>query len=136
MIDNKIDIAAVQETRTPNDTREVRKRYTWFYSGSNRTLEGYTDGAAIVIKNEGMQNIEDIEPINDSAIYIKLKSHRPITIIGVHIPQAEISTEDKDRIYTAIQHIVTANKGKGPVLVMGDLNAMIKKAKTEKKHTI
>lgn len=50
MKSKNIDIAVIQETRTPTDTRETRKNYIWYFSGSNRTLGGYTDGAAIVIQ--------------------------------------------------------------------------------------
>jgi len=129
MKDNQIDIAVIQETRTPNDTRETRKHYTWYFSGSNRTQAGYTDGAAIVIRKEWIQNIEDIEPTNDSLIHITLKGHMPIKIIGVHIPQAQRTTEDKENIYNKINTIASKHKNRELVLVMRDFNARIQKAR-------
>jgi len=129
MEENKIDIAVIQETRTPTDTRETRKKYTWYFSGSKRTQDGYTDGAAIAIRKEWIQHIEDIEPINDNIIYITLKGHMPVTIIGVHMPQAGRETADKERAYKIVDQIIRKHKNKGPTIILGDFNARIQKAR-------
>lgn len=78
---------------------------------------------------KGIQNIEDIEPINDKLIHITLKDHMPIKIIGVHIPQAKRQTEDKEEMYNTIHKIANEHKNKGPVIIMGDFNARIQRAR-------
>ncbi len=47
-----ITIVLLQETRIGEDSRESRGEYTWYFSGRERTLPGYTAGVGIAIKTE------------------------------------------------------------------------------------
>ena len=123
-----ISIAAIQETRIGMNTRESRKGYTWYYCGENGTIQGYTAGVAIVVENNLVKHILDIEPINDRLMYITSKGTINYCIIATHVPQAERPTEEKEKIYKGIKEITRKNKGKGTVIILGDMNARIQKA--------
>ena len=45
---NEIDVLTIQETRIGSNTREIRKKYTWYFSGENQVQAGYEAGVAIV----------------------------------------------------------------------------------------
>lgn len=121
MKDNEIRIAVIQETRIAQNAREARKEYTWYFSGENPIMAGYTAGVAIVIDNKLIKHIVDIEPINDRAMYIILKAAIQLTIITTHIPQAMRTEEEKKKVYDSTKIQIRKNKNKGPVLVMGTL---------------
>lgn len=64
-----IDITAIQETRTGEDTREASSENTRYYSGRNRNYQEYIDGTAIVINNIWIKHILDVAPSNDSHVH-------------------------------------------------------------------
>ncbi len=45
--------------------------------------------------NEMVKNIEDIIPISDRIIVLRLRGTMPVTIIGAYIPQAHRPKEKK-----------------------------------------
>ena len=102
MMENNVSIALIQETRIGQNTREARKNYTWYFSGENGRPE-YTAGVAIVIKNKMIKHMEDIEPINDRLMTMKLKGTLQIKIINTYIPQAKRPGEEKDTAYQKLR---------------------------------
>ncbi len=90
----------------------------------------------IVIDNEIVKNIEDIIPVSERIIVLRLKGTMPITIIGAYIPQAHRPKEEKEHTYKELEAQIRKYKAKGPIYVLGDMNARIQKAEgtEEKKH--
>ena len=136
MTSRNIKILCLQETRTKENTRETRKKYTWFFSGEGGNSNTYTPGVAIIIHNNFLQYIEDIEPISDRLMYITLKGTFPITIISAYMPQSDRPYEEKVANYEKLQKIVDKKKNKGPLYIMGDWNARLIYPTTEAEEAI
>ena len=97
-------------------------------------MEGYTAGVAVIIKNSWVEHIVDIEPLGDRAMYIIIKATMEITTIVAHTPQAIRPEEEREKVYELIEGAIRKRKGKGPVIVMGDVNARVQKARTKGVH--
>ena len=95
MKDNKIDILLLQETKSPQNKREIRKEHTWYFSGNDK--DRCHHGVGIVVRNEFCKHILDIEPINERLMYITLDSTMPISIINTYMPTSvgTIKTQKK-----------------------------------------
>lgn len=63
-----INIVALQETKANNNSKETRKEYTWFFGGDQ--TKTHTDYGMGFIRNDWLQHIEDIEPIDDRIMLI------------------------------------------------------------------
>ncbi len=89
-----------------------------------------------MIENKYVQYIKDIEPISDRIIRIMLKGTMPTTMIGAYMPQAGRAEEDRDKAYEELSKVVRKYKGRGPLYLVGDMNARIQKAegRLEKEH--
>ncbi len=134
---NNIAILLLQETHTAMDSREARGNYTWYFSGEKKLIEEqWTAGVGVVIDNKHVQHIMDVEPINDRVIRIMIKGRLPTTMIGAYMPQAGRSEEDRDKAYENLSRIIRKYRGRGPMYVVGDMNARIQKAegRLEKEH--
>ena len=55
-----IKIAGIQETNAGVDCRENRGGYTWFFSGREKTIEGYTAGVGMVVSNTYMKYVAEM----------------------------------------------------------------------------
>ena len=121
MKENKVDILVLQETKSPQNKRETRKDYTWYFSGNGSNKCEH--GVAIIVKNQLTRHIIDIEPINERLMYITLDSTLPINIINTYIPTSVASADDKEKTYTNLQNIYDKLKNKGPTYILGGFNA-------------
>ena len=90
-------------TYVKQNTREVRKGFTWYFSGENKTGREWTAGVAIIVETSYVKYIEDIEPINDRIMHITIRGTMPITLICVYIPQAARTTEEKEEVYEELE---------------------------------
>ncbi len=134
---NDIAILFLQETHSAWDSREARGNYTWYFSGEKKLLEEqWTAGVGVVIENKHIQHVEDVEPMNDRMIRLAIKGSMPTTMLGVYMPQAGRSEADRDKAYDTLNGIVRKYKGRGPIYIVGDMNARIQKAegRLEKEH--
>ncbi len=98
--------------------------------------EQWTAGVGVVIDNKHVQHITDIEPINDRMIRIMIKGRMPTTLIGAYMPQAGRTEEDREKTYDTLGKVIKQYKGRGPLYLLGDMNARIQKAEggMEKEH--
>ena len=93
-----VKILMLQETYIGEDTREIRKEYTWFFSrGGTRQGREYVGGGAIVIRNDWRKCIADIEPLSDRVMYLILRgaAGQESTIVATDVPQAGRTMEKK-----------------------------------------
>ena len=96
-----IDILAIQETHISCDQQERRANYTWYMSGTKRLRnEGQCEaGVGFVIKNNILQYVIDIEPVNDRICRLELNYIAPISLICIYTPQAYRPSEEKETVY-------------------------------------
>ncbi len=134
---HNIAILFLQETHSAWDSREARGSYTWYFSGEKKLLEEqWTAGVGVVIDNKHIQHVEDVEPLNDRMIRLTIKGSMPTTMLGVYMPQAGRLEADRDKAYDTLNRIIRKYKGRGPIYIVGDMNARIQKAegRLEKEH--
>ena len=100
------------------------------------TPSEYTAGVAIVINNKLLKYLKDIITISDRMMILTLKATCEINIICLYIPQAMRPTEEKERVYKELHKNTNKYKNRGPLYVIGDWNAKIRRAqnKAERKH--
>ncbi len=126
---HNIAILFLQETHTAVDSRETRGSYTWYFSGEKKLLEEqWTAGVGVVIENKHIQHITDVEPINDRTIRIMIMRRMPTTMIGAYMPQAGRTEEDREKAYDTLCKVIRQYRGRGPLYLLGDMNARIQKA--------
>jgi len=97
MNDNRIDILLLQETKSSQNKREIRKEHTWYFSGNDK--DKCHHGVGIVIRSDLNKHIIDIEPINERLMYITLDSTMPISIINTYMPTSVEDVENKEKAY-------------------------------------
>ena len=72
MHSNDIAILALQETKYCHDTKEIRGKYTWFFSG--RIFDDKKcHGVAIVVANDYVQFIYEHVPVDDRLMYMRFR---------------------------------------------------------------
>ncbi len=90
----------------------------------------------IIVDNEIVNSIEDIIPVRDRIIVLRLKGAMPITIVGACIPQGYRPKEEKEHTYKELEAKIRKSKAKGQIYILGDMNARIQKAEgTEETKT-
>ena len=83
MEEHKLTVLAIQETHMEANTREVRDKYTWFFSGGSELIKGgkqFEAGVGFVISNAIMNAVIDIEPINDRLCGLVLRGRPNMNI--------------------------------------------------------
>ena len=101
MKENYVDLAVITETHANTNHKETRKEFTWFFAGGD-TPEHHHAGVAIVIKNKWVNTIEDVQPICQRVICMKLRHIIPIAIVGAYAPTAQADTEAKETFYETL----------------------------------
>ena len=126
MIKHNIDILFLQETHISDQTQENRKRHTWYFSPAEKEDHNNTwTGVACVIRNELINYVLDIEPINGRIMSLTLNAAIPITFINVYAPPATSNIDKKTDFYKTLE-TYTTDKGKQSIIVTsGDFNARI-----------
>ncbi len=134
---HNIAILMLQETHSANNSREARGNYTWYFSGEKK-LEGvnWVAGVGIVIENKYIQYISDIEPISDRIIRITMTGNLPVTLLGIYLPQAGRPEEEGEEIGKMVEKEIRKWKSKGPLYILGDMNARVQRAegRREREH--
>jgi exonuclease III len=129
-------ILTLQETHVGVNSKETRAQYTWYFSGEQKCREGYTAGVGFVIRNDYLQYVEDIQPINDRICILRLRHAAPITLIGVYIPQAFRPDEEKEAVYKELTKYTKKYRHDGPTYVLGDFNARVQARTNEAEEEV
>ena len=126
MKENQIDILMLQETHIAQNSREDRKEYIWYFSGSEQAAKQSTyAGVGIVIRTDLRNYVYDIEPISDRLMWITLGYVTPITFMNVYFYTAAHSTAEKEGLVTEITQEYKKKCRKGPTYLAGDFNARV-----------
>ena len=127
MVEHNIDIAMISETITRSNQKEKRKTFTWYSSGENVLDKNYrfSTGVAIVISNKLEGIIDDIDPVNDRIMSLKLRYKVPITIFSIYAPPSERTTQEKETFYELLTPLFKKASARGPAILGGDFNARV-----------
>ena len=95
-----VDILALQETHVPTTHREVRRHFTWYFSGTeqggDKAIRG---GVAIVMRNELRNYVTQVEPISDRIMSITLRGSMPVKVFSVYAHTAQTAEKHKNVFY-------------------------------------
>ena len=136
MKSNDVNILLLQETKTRQNVREVRKDFVWFFSGEAHQQE-YTHGVGFVIRQHIVKHIVDIHPHSDrlAVAVLKIGATFTLNLISAYAPHAGRTEEEKEAFYEDLQLLYSSYKNKGPTWIMGDMNARIVKATSEEEQS-
>ena len=70
-------------------------------------------------------NAARLTQVNDRIITITLDAITPIALISVYAPPSERTTKEKEEFYKALYKEWQSHKSKGPVIILGDVNAKL-----------
>lgn len=120
-----IDILGMSEVRWTGINRcKANDDYELIYSGG----ETHERGVGILLKKELGSMVDDIRPVSDRVIAIRIQTRpKPITIVQVYAPIADSTIEELETFYEDVEKSLKNARKDGPVFVMGDLNAKIGK---------
>ena len=116
----------LQGTHTGGTGRWIRNGNTWYFSGGEEERTIHT-GVAVVIRNELRNYINDVEPISDRMIKLKLKGVVLLTFLGAYAPTALATDATKQSFYKTMREQICKEKNKGLLALNGDFNARILK---------
>ena len=120
-----IDIAALQETRLPDDGSLREQNYTFSWQGK-KSDEPRIHGVGLAVKNSLLSTIEP--PTGGSERLLNL---RMTTRVGVanfvcaYAPTLCSTSDEKDKFYDALDSIVRSVPKKEALFIMGDFNARV-----------
>ena len=89
------------------------------------------EGVGIIVKNEVVNLIEAIDPLNDRMISLTLAGKKPITIISTYAFTSNATEDEKRRFYRHLKNLQTKAQKLGPTFTMGDFNARFQKSLNE-----
>ena len=117
MKERGVKILLLQETKSKFDSKEVRKDYTWHFSGDRHTSQTqvFEAGVAIVVHNSILKHVVDVIPWSDRIISITLQASMPLTFISAYAfparrkqgedtaaEQREKQQKDQEIFYTSL----------------------------------
>ena len=125
---DKIDIAALSETRLANELTKSGGGYTFFWSGRS-TEERRESGVGFAIKNHLVQTLASLPRcINDRLMSIQLDLHdgKHATLISAYAPTLTNPEDVKDRFYEDLDALLSsAVSSDDKLILLGDFNARV-----------
>jgi exonuclease III len=121
----KVDIAALQETRLPDNGSVKEKNYTFYWQGLGINKPRLY-GVGFAVKNKLVNLIQTPIAISERIISIRLYAKGGIiNIISAYAPTLAALAEDKDMFYESLQRVIDTIPVDEHIYLLGDLNAHI-----------
>lgn len=127
-----IDLTALTELRlTGSGVKQVSNldntvNMQLYFSGG----ESHVRGVGFLLNERCKQSVTAFVPISDRIATITLNGTTPLTIVAVYAPTEVSPDDEKDRFYIDLQNILNEIPKRGPILVVGDLNAQMGTSRT------
>jgi hypothetical protein len=119
----KMDITAVQETRWPGTEILQKKNFCFYYSGGRGR---YRSGTGFIVNKKAMDAVIGWLPINDRLCSLRVRcKYYNVTIINVHAPTEDKSTEVKEEYYDELERLIARIPSRDIKIVLGDFNAKV-----------
>lgn len=123
-----LDILGMSETRLTGHGKIKRDRYELIYSGG----EDHERGVGILMKKELSVAIEEIIPISDRVLLVKIDTTpKAMNLIQVYAPTCDADDDAVEGFYEDIEKALRRAKHGCPTFVMGDLNAKVGRGNRE-----
>jgi len=124
-----VDIAALSETRLPNEGQltEVGGGYTFFWSGRCST-ERRESGVGFAVKSSLVRLlVGPPKGINDRLMTLQIPLHggKTATLVSVYAPTMTNPDDVKDKFYEELDTVISSVPKPEKLIILGDFNARV-----------
>ena len=120
-----IDVAALQETRLPEDGSLHERNYTFFWQGKS-TEEARIHGVGFAVRNSLLSTITPPTGGSERLLTMRMTaSTGPVTFISAYAPALTSTADKKDRFYEALDATIKSVPNKEGLYILGDFNARV-----------
>ena len=120
-----IDIAALQETRLPENGSLKEEHYTFFWQGKSAD-EPREQGVGFAVRNSLLQMIEPPTDGTERILKLRLSTVEGlVNIICVYAPTLLATVETKDHFYESLDTALSTIPASEHIYVIGDFNARV-----------
>lgn len=121
----QIEIAALQETRLPDEGSIREANYTFFWKGYHSSAPRL-HGVGFAVRNELLRSTETPKGISERIMLLRFNTKCGfVTVVSAYAPTLKSSEESKDTFYQqlseAIQKVPTGDR----LILLGDFNARV-----------
>ncbi|XP_043499919.1 uncharacterized protein LOC122522697 [Polistes fuscatus] len=121
----KIDIAALQETKKKNKGQRIYGEYIVIYSGVEKS-ERAKEGVAIALHKRYINQIERCKHISSRIVLLELLTDlSPLNILSIYAPDENKAKQKREDFYKELERIIESLPPKERVVILGDFNARI-----------
>ena len=123
MLRLQVDIAALQETRLPDNGSLKEESYTFFWKGQSAD-ERRDYGVAFAVRNTLLKKIEPPTGGSSRLLTMRLMTETgPVTLVTAYAPTLAASSESKDQFYCELDELLNNIPEKDHIYLLGDFNA-------------
>jgi hypothetical protein len=120
-----VSIAALQETRLPDEGSLREAQYTFFWRGKP-TDAVREHGVGFAVRNDLLKAIEKPQGVSERIMVLRVNTNSGyITAISAYAPTLTSSDEAKDQFYDQLQETVRGVKSSDRLYILGDFNARV-----------
>ncbi|XP_061714014.1 uncharacterized protein LOC133522360 [Cydia pomonella] len=120
-----ISIAALQETRLPDEGSLREAQYTFFWRGKG-TDAVREHGVGFAVRSDLLKAIEKPLGVSERIMMLRVNTNSGyITLISAYAPTLTSADEAKDRFYEQLHETVRRVKSSDRLYVLGDFNARV-----------
>ena len=112
----------IQETHEREATREVRKQYTWYFSGGTQAGTIF-EGVGVIIRKDLRNYVKDVQAINERIMVVTLRGKVDLHLFSAYAPTAAADADTKEALHKQPRKEVNTRKKKGLILIGADMNA-------------
>ncbi|XP_043496495.1 craniofacial development protein 2-like [Polistes fuscatus] len=121
----KIDIAALQETKKKSRGQRIYGEYIVIYSGVEKS-ERAKEGVAIALHKRYINQIESCQHISSRIVLLKLLTDSsPLNILSIYAPDENKAKQKREDFYKELERIIESLPPRERVVILGDFNARI-----------
>ena len=125
MLRLQVDIAALQETRLPDNGSLKEESYTFFWKGQSAD-ERRDYGVAFAVRNTLLKKIEPPTGGSSRLLTMRLMTETgPVTLVTAYAPTLAASSESKDQFYCELDELLNNIPKKDHIYLLGDFNARV-----------
>ncbi|KAI8519655.1 hypothetical protein Bbelb_029120 [Branchiostoma belcheri] len=120
-----VDIAALQETRLPNDGLLQESQYTFYWKGKDQN-DRREHGVGFAVRSSLLPMIEVPSGGTERLLRLRLNStDGPVNLVSVYAPTLNSPVETKDKFYDELDELISQIPQTEGIYLLGDFNARV-----------
>ncbi|PZC71480.1 hypothetical protein B5X24_HaOG213343 [Helicoverpa armigera] len=120
-----IAVAALQETRLPDEGSLRETNYTFYWKGKESS-ESRQHGVGFAVRNDLLSAIDDPRGVSERIMTCRLSTSSGfVTLISAYAPTLKSSPESKDLFYDQLCETLSRVRSGDRLIILGDFNARV-----------